>query len=200
MKKIFYIVLLLSFINCQAQSPIISLETPVFLPKTQNAYYKDVENNLSQFTGSWIYTDGNTSFKIVIQKREMALIPAGYYEDVLVGEYQYIKQGVEKVNTLSRLNTQLTDPWDYNIVGNSMRQGKTANPLCNDCADNDKKVGRLYFVDPITHLDAELFLRYIGNNQMKIYIRQKMIIVTPGNGVTTYIMTVPTGAYTMTRQ
>lgn len=198
MKKILFIALL-SFINCKAQSPIIDLETPGFLPKTRNAYYKDVDNYLSQFTGTWAYNNGNTTLKIVIQKKSMKLMPGGYFEDRLIGEYRYVKDGVEKVNTLPNLDVDYEDPYKHRIVGNLML-GKMGNPLCFDCSDTDRKVVRLYFVDPITHLDAELYLRYIGNNQLKIYIRQKMILVTPDSGITTYIMTVPTGAYTMTRQ
>lgn len=169
-------------------------------PRISNAYYKDLDNNFGQFMGSWIYTNGNTSFKIVIQKKEMTRSGRGYFEDMLIGGYQYIKNGVEKVNTFSNLNTDFSDPWDYNIVGKSMQPGKTANPLCNDCAITDKKVVRLYLTDPLNHLDAELYLRYMGNNQMNIYLRQRMIIVPPGTTMATYIMTVPTGAYTMNRQ
>lgn len=198
MKKILFIALL-SFINCKAQNPIINLETPGFLPKTRNAYYKDVDNYLSQFAGTWAYNNGNTTLKIVIQKKEMKLMPGGFFEDMLIGEYRYIKDGVEKVSTLPNLDVDFPDPYGHRIVGNLM-QGKMGNPLCFDCSDTDRKVVRLYFYDPITKLNAELYLRYLGNNQMRIFIRQKMILSTPEHPVTNTIMTVPTGEYIMTRQ
>lgn len=190
----------MNFINCKAQSPIIDLETPGFLPKMQNAYYKDIGNYLEQFAGTWVYTDGSTSFKIVIQKKTMVRVTPKHYEDVLIGEYQYIKDGVEKVNTLQNLVYGLPNLLEHSIIGNFMCRSKYGNPLCNDCNHNDKKVANLYFVDPITKLDAELYLRYTGNNQMRIFIRQKMILSTPEHPVTNIIMTVPTGEYIMTRQ
>ncbi|MFN4313275.1 MAG: DUF6705 family protein [Chitinophagaceae bacterium] len=44
----------------------------------------------------------NTSFKIVLVKK-VQQYNGECYEDLIIGEYQYIVNGVEKVNTLSKL-------------------------------------------------------------------------------------------------
>jgi hypothetical protein len=53
--------------NCKAQSPILNMEsdgvTKMDMP--DNAYYKDVNNELDNFDGTGLYTGLNSSLKIV---------------------------------------------------------------------------------------------------------------------------------------
>ena len=63
MKQIFLITLIIfSFFNCKAQSPIIAIDS-LGMHNTENAYYKDLNNELNSFEGTWLYTNGNTSLK-----------------------------------------------------------------------------------------------------------------------------------------
>ncbi|MFL9843883.1 DUF6705 family protein [Flavobacterium rhizosphaerae] len=41
-----------------------------------------------------------------------------FYEDILVGEYRYVENGVEKVNTLSNASTIYDSAFEHNITGN----------------------------------------------------------------------------------
>ena len=41
-----------------------------------------------------------------------------YFEDILIGEYQYIENGIEKFNSLSDINTVYTSTSKHNIYGN----------------------------------------------------------------------------------
>jgi hypothetical protein len=135
MKNIFKITpLLLMALSCKAQSPIINIEDYDGEP-IQDAYYKDINNLLDPFVGTYIYTNGSTSLKIVLQKRIMAY--NGYkYEDLLVGEYQYIENGVEKVNTLNNINSNLTN--SMSISANYIYTN--GSYWCRDCSPNEKRV------------------------------------------------------------
>ncbi|MCW4468033.1 hypothetical protein OGH69_03570 [Flavobacterium sp. MFBS3-15] len=145
MKAIFIIALLFGM-GCRAQTPIKSLyedDTDI-----SGAYYKDLYNDLDNFVGTWKYTDGTTSLTITLEKREMQVFNNGknhYYADFLVGEYKYIENGVEIINTLPRLTSNIINPWNFNIVGNII-VGPNSQ-YCLNCGPNDRKVV-LGFNDP----------------------------------------------------
>lgn len=57
-----------------------------------NIYYKDLYNDLDPFVGTWMYTDGNTSLTITLQKKARVSrntvrnrLNYTFYEDMLVG-------------------------------------------------------------------------------------------------------------------
>ena len=70
MKKIIVtIVIGLIFYNCKAQSPILNMEVNTKYDAPNNSYYKDINNVLNNFEGTWLYTNGNTSLKNKISKK-----------------------------------------------------------------------------------------------------------------------------------
>lgn len=141
-------------IGCKAQSPVINIEDDDG-NSLQNAYYKDTNNLLNPFEGTYLYTNGTTSLTIILQKKTM--VYDGYkYEDLLIGEYQYIENGVEKINTLNNLNTITTNQWEHNINGNSiLSQGL---PGCQDCISNEKRL-RLSLFDLVADCSADIIIR-----------------------------------------
>ena len=56
-------------IACKAQTPIIDIEDNQGYD-VNGAYYKDTKNQLNPFEGTYIYTNGTTSLKMV-SKREI---------------------------------------------------------------------------------------------------------------------------------
>ena len=59
----------------------------------------------------------------------------GYlYEDMIIGEYQYIENGVEKINTLNGLSVNHSNGGKYSISGNIIIAGQ----VDNDCLPNEK--------------------------------------------------------------
>lgn len=145
MKSIIKIITILiftfSFFNCKAQSPILPLKK--WSDEQENAYYKDLNNELNSFEGTWLYTDGNTSLKIVLEKRLMQF-NGDYYTDLIVGEYQYIKNGVEKINTLDQINQDLGE--NHNIEGNFIYKNCNIFPV-DDCVDGEIRL--MLFIDDI---------------------------------------------------
>lgn len=131
MKNFILTILLMLTINCKAQSPIINI---VDLDGTRqtNAYYKDVNYLLNPFEGTFIYTNGSDIFKIVLVKKELQAYN-GYYEDLIIGEYQYIKEGVEIANTLSEISTNYMNQRTHKIDGNILVDKNYRGWKCSEC-------------------------------------------------------------------
>lgn len=146
---LYSVILLCVAVKIQAQSPIIPKYTPQAKYKITNAYYKNVNNFQNQYEGTWLYTNGSTSLKITLVKKPMfynADPLDKYYEDLLIGEYQYIENGVEKVNTLANLNTNHSDYLDYNLYS-AGRVKKYVTAVCYECAENEFRI-QLYLNEP----------------------------------------------------
>jgi hypothetical protein len=165
MKKLIYtIVVLLVALHSKAQNPIVNIENNKGV-KTQGMYYQDANLLLNPYEGTYIYTNGTTVLKFVLQKKVQAY-DGWLYEDVIVGEYQYIENGVEKVNTLNNLNINYTDAWDYNILGN--RIIKIGLPGCEECTPTEKRL-RLSLRDTVSGAWADLiFAKTTVNGQQAI--------------------------------
>ena len=68
MKTIYILLITILFSSTSiAQSPVVDIENkPSFRETVTNTYYKDINNFMNPFVGTWIYINGNTSFKIVL--------------------------------------------------------------------------------------------------------------------------------------
>ncbi len=115
MNKILIVLLGLVIIQCKAQN-VINIQNWNG-QYSINTYIMDVNNVFNTFEGTWLYTNGNTTLKIVLVKRVITLAN-NYSEDLLVGEYQYIENGVEKFNSLVNLNAFLPSEYHHKIHGN----------------------------------------------------------------------------------
>ena len=116
MKNIFYTLVLLLTMFCQAQQTI-SLTN--YQPKyaRNNNYIKDIDGKLDPFVGTWEWNNGSgTIFRIKFIKaiRNKTMATDKYFMDDIFGGYQYIVNGVELVNTLNFTTTvSLTDYLDF---------------------------------------------------------------------------------------
>ena len=151
--------------NCKAQNPVLPLK---YWSKEQtNTYYKDLDNELDDFVGTWLYTDGNNSLKIIL-KKEVMHFNGRYYKDLIVGEYQYIENGVEKINTLADLNT--VEAFEHEINGNNIYKDCKFLPA-SDCIEGETRLG-IILSDPITDHQASTLLhkRTLLNGQKALRI------------------------------
>lgn len=165
-----------------------------------NAYYKDVNNYLNPFEGTWFYTNGNTTLKIVLQKMTMAANPV-YYEDLLIGEYQYIENGMEKINTLSEISIVYDNQAMHNINGNLILEN-SSRPVCTSCTPGEKRVN-LSFSDPIRELGGEIILRRItvnGQPALKAFKRTTNYFISLTEESPYKFMIVPDGEYVLIKQ
>jgi len=172
-------------------------------------YYKDMDNDYNQLEGTWLYTDGNTSLLITLEKKVMNHIVTetrNYYTDALVGEYKYIEDGIEKVNTLANLDIDYDNPYKYNITGGTI--SKPGDALCHNCGPDDVKVF-CSFSDPERDIVGSeprmIFRQYIENDVEKIeinFLGGGMISVDEEDIQDLDMLSyrLPYGQYTLTKQ
>ena len=187
MKKIFLTLIIISIISCKAQNATfyetVGLEDNSIEYALTGNYYKDINNTLNNFTGTYLYTNGSTSFKIILQKKLQSSVNGRYKEDILIGGYQYVENGVEKINVLNDINNNYSNGWKYNIHGNNILVGQTLG--CTDCSANEKWIKGLIY-DPLPNGggSATLFIRKttVGSQEaIKIWIYMEMYVAEPGS-------------------
>ena len=184
-KNLNILVVLLLSINCKAQSPIIDIIDDDG-SDVNGAYYKDVNNLLNPFEGTYIYTSGSTTLKIVLVKKVLQY-NSQYYEDLIIGEYQYIENGIEKINTLTEINNVYIEQRFHKIDSNFLVNNNFKLFPCLDCFLNEK---RLYasILDPSTNSYADIVIRKTiinGQEALKINIINFKKGLTIVNGIAT---------------
>ena len=138
MKTLKIMIIMLLSINCKAQTPIIDISESE-LGQPDGYYIKDINNYLNPFEGTYLYTNGNTSFKIILVKK-VQQYNGRYYEDLIIGEYQYIENGVEKVNTLSNINIVYNNQSiKHAISGNLIVDNNFRYWKCPTCPTNERR-------------------------------------------------------------
>ncbi len=138
MLKFFTTTILLTFFHFgSGQTRDITLEDLTFenLGLT-DVYFVDNNNEMDFFEGSWEYANSSSTLTIRL-KKESRVYNGRFYQDLLVGEYKYIENGVEIVNTLDQID--LRSGFNHSIVGNGIKR-KCSNLPTSDCQD-----GRLKF-------------------------------------------------------
>ncbi len=164
-------------IACKAQTPVSPLYSNVDYGNTEGTYYKDTFNDLNRFEGTWQYTNGNTAFKVVLQKKEMyhyesPISTHHYYEDLLIGEYKYVENGIEKVNTLNFLSNTYNNPSEHYLAGNGIQKyNPNVSGICIGCNPGDVQV-RLILREPNVDIPGAYttiyFKHYIENGVEKL--------------------------------
>ena len=169
MKPILVLITILLAFNCKAQSPLYKAD-PNLPPGT---YYKDMNNDLDKFEGTWVWQDGNASFTMVLQLEEQ-YYDGDYYRDILKGEYQYINEdGVIVINTLPLLNDASIEALDHNISG-SLILNKFQPLPCFECGVDERRV-KVFFNDPqMTYKHTGFWLRHRVVNGVE-FLEAKLI-------------------------
>ena len=184
-KNLNILVVLLLSINCKAQTPILDIsDSGTGLP---NGYYlRDNNNLLNTFEGTYQYTNSNTILKIVLVKK-IQQYNQEFYEDLIIGEYQYIENGIEKINTLTEINNIYIEQRFHKIDSNFLVNNNFKLFPCLDCFSNEK---RLYasILDPSTNSYADIVIRKTiinGQEALKINIINFKKGLTIVNGIAT---------------
>ena len=181
-KNLNILVVLLLSINCKAQSPVLDIsDSGTGLP---NGYYlRDNNNLLNTFEGTYQYTNSNTILKIVLVKK-IQQYNQEFYEDLIIGEYQYIENGIEKINTLNEINNVYIEQRFHKIDSNFLVNNNFKLFPCLDCFSNEKRLYASIF-DPSTNSYADIVIRKtILNSQQIIKINiinfKKGLIIVNG--------------------
>lgn len=137
-----------------------------------NAYYKDVDNKLNDFEGTWVFDDGINYVKFVLVKKTHMTI-WNHYEDYLVGELQIKKNGTDLINTLNNLSNSLPDPRDYNIHGNYLAYN--TSPFSEFTSNNFRLKGTIKENGCLSEIDIRT-LNLNGQLNIQIFKRKSLEI------------------------
>lgn len=156
--------LTVSFFICKAQSIIKPMGTGEFCENNPDCYEKDTNNEFDKFAGTWKYQNGTSEITIKLKKEEHYQVSEdSNYQDLLVGEYQYIEDGVEKVNTLQDFDNDSISGFEHKISG-----GIFTHTLPNYCIDNSD-ISEIKMDVKIRHpvdefAGGSMILRYVNDN------------------------------------
>lgn len=186
MKKYLFLIWILFSLDLYAQGFIVNRYGPQEYGKITNAYYKDVDGFNNQYFGTWIYSNGATTLKIILAPRNNFHVTTdvrNYYADFLIGEFQYVENGIEKANTLLNINQAHVNIFDYNIVSLA-RSYKTAYPLCSECGEDERRLVMLFNEPSRRNIwngisNRFVIRRFFENGQEKL----KLQFVYTGNGL-----------------
>jgi hypothetical protein len=209
MKKILTAIVLLYNIILSAQNPILNIHTADFA-QIENAYYKDIEQFQNKFVGTWVYTDAVKTIRFRFAKKQMFFYQSfkNCYVDFLVGEMQYIENGVEKINSLTNLNVNHPNIFNYSMNGD-IKVHNNWYPKCDECDDFVPRLPMSY--DEPNNDDVGLRAAFVmrradegGVQKIKIqYIKTNTALgvqsdyETPS---TTTNFTIPYGDYTLIKE
>ncbi|UOU99793.1 hypothetical protein MUU74_07495 [Chryseobacterium daecheongense] len=108
MKKIFLLsAIIFLFVQCKAQSNIVALTNcnKEYDHSTGDYYLKDTTNEMDKYEGVWKWTNGNKEFTLTLIKQVKHHFNQygndNYFEDRLVGYYQYKENGLLIADTSS---------------------------------------------------------------------------------------------------
>lgn len=201
MKNLLIIVVLITSFSCRAQSPVVPLDayrhnTP------EGGYFKDIDNELDKFVGTWVYTNGLTTLTFELQKLEL-FYDGEHYSDILIGEYKYIENGIEIVNYLPLLDENSgVGGQGHKIFGRRIIP-KDRYVACDDCTDNERRL-KLNFSDPErSYLSTSVVLRYLLDETNPEKMTATIYIGHGGMKPTEdspEVLRVPFGEYTMVKQ
>ena len=125
-----------------------------------------------------------------------------YYEDLIIGEYQYIENGVEKVNTLAEINTVYNNQRLHNIDGNSIIRNDNRMWKCPECVLEEKRL-RASIRDVATNRYARIFMRRTtecGQQVMKIKISHASSVPVIEGEPAPPDFSLPQGLFTLIKQ
>lgn len=201
MKKILLIFsIFLITISCKAQTQTIIPMNSYYNEIPEGSYFKDTENFLDSFVGTWKYQNGNEQFVIILNKK-LKHDYEGRFKDILYGEYKYVNlTGNTVVNTLNKIN-QPMDESDHMISGATFIDN-TMYVKCNDCNLGEWRI-MSFFEDPDRkNLSINIIFRFINSStiKIKIYRSGPAIILDQSQIDQPDKPQVPLGEYIMTKQ
>jgi len=173
MKYLLFILTLTLSLQCTAQTQIINLtDCDSYINESSGDYYrKDVNNILNQYEGIWKWTQGNREFILTLIKQKhhyTQYANDNYYEDRLVGHYQYKENGILIADTSSdNLNKDYSPKVIFNL---------TCHSNITSLSFNDYKKNKEY----------DVFLEKISPTQIKFTGKEEGDVLVSRSAPGTY--------------
>ena len=211
MKKIFITILFAYSTSIFSQTTTHNI-SDIYGGEKEGVYYKDVDSLLNDYIGTWLYSivnsDGTTTslkikFRKLVNQEYNSPVVGTYYEDVIIGTYQYVNHNEEKFNNLSTLYSDIPY-WTYNLYGNRLIRNNNS-PFCSDCLLNEKRLKLLYTETDRPGLLSSLIIRKSINADgiqilnVKIWQLNNLIINNDVQPINT-TMNIPFGDFILIKQ
>lgn len=143
---------------CKSQTVNMEDYVGVTIP---GRYYKDINNLLLPFEGTFVYSNGNKNLKVVLKKMSHSSMGDVYFEDLLVGEFEYKVNNTVVASTLHKLDSIYINGVKNSIFGNHILRG--GSRACSYCPVTDVFInGQLKDVSDIN--GAEIFFKKVSSN------------------------------------
>jgi len=198
--KYFVIILIMSLFSCKAQTIIKSLDGEGSCPPYDtNCYEKDINNEFEKYVGTWKYINGNTELTFKLKKEiHYQIYEDRSFQDLLVGEYKYIENGIEKVNTLDDFDDTSITGYDHTISGGVFTHITPSYCLIN--SDNQEIKIEVSLTDPDDfNITGNVILRYVnegGVEKLQICIQDNSVLADDENAN----IAIPDGFYELIKQ
>jgi hypothetical protein len=158
MKNIILVVVILSIINCKAQTNIMDMvnrcNSNSINHNNGSVYLKDISNVFNPYVGTWKWTEGSKEMTLTLIKQTKFHYNQGtdnFYSDRLVGYYIYKENGVILANTS---NDNLMDDYGLNV---------------NFYMSCDSNLGTSSFTDVNKNKSYEVWLEMMSPTQFKFH-------------------------------
>ncbi|WP_395043006.1 DUF6705 family protein [Flavobacterium sp.] len=201
MKKTIIIILSILSIGCKAQTEIIDILDRGEKRLGPDQYYQDTNDLLNTYEGVWVFSEGTQYLKFILEKK-VSHYNGVYYEDVIIGGYEYKVNGVTLVNTLLDINSNYTYSIQYSLSADGFISSDFF-PLCPECDSNEKRL-MMSFSEPSSDLRGRIYARRMnigGQEVLKIKLQgssNKYQIA--GNPPQPNDFVLPSGTYTLIKQ
>jgi hypothetical protein len=149
---ILFITFLFGTIVLNAQIQTKPLENGIGLDN--NSYYKDINNVLDEFVGTYEYNGPDFYFKLKLVKRTMKNVGDNTWWDILEGTYQYTKNGVTANYLSDALNTNDVARIEATWIKQTDDTGLPY--FCPECLNEKWLTG--YISDRVNSRVADLFI------------------------------------------
>ncbi|WP_439480678.1 DUF6705 family protein [Chryseobacterium aquaticum] len=130
-----------------------------------------MNNLLNQFEGTYVYTNGSKVFTITLVKR-IKQYNSSYYEDLIIGEYQYSINGIIVQNTMPNLNVVYNNQYiKHSIAGNYTLSNNNRRWKCPQCSPNERRLSAR-IRDESTERSADFLMRRtVVNGQQVLQVK-----------------------------
>ncbi|WP_298392868.1 DUF6705 family protein [Flavobacterium sp.] len=110
------------------------------------SYLQDIQNKINPFVGIWIWTDGDQTLTIKLEKVEHQYYPQyGSYKDYIIGDYSYtIDNGSTIVSNTINQSTNLYPDY-HSMYASGPMEDNLLNMSFRDLANPDKPFQTVIF-------------------------------------------------------
>ena len=139
MKNIILLIAITFTLSCKAQQTTVNITTLDYHNDNSNKYFKDIDGLYNPFLGTWEYTTGTTTFRVVLVKNKIiSNTILNYAEDEIEGKFYLIENAGSVNEVITCSSEQQIQEWgkamEYLINISSYDGIQAAGTIFDSCA------------------------------------------------------------------